>query len=161
MTSAPGGRRFSDAVLNAVSPETRKSLHAFAESIARAEGVLREYHAAVPSAFAGQVADGTGGRGTLLLVRRDPERASSGSRDPSPGRQAWAEKIGSGARGGHATTPARPNADGGIDFSSRTAPSGRRLLVTGNSAGYKVGDRQVWALALACSREARSWGLGL
>jgi hypothetical protein len=50
---APGARRFSDAVLNAVSPETRKSLHAFAESIARAEGVLREYHAAVPSAFTG------------------------------------------------------------------------------------------------------------
>jgi hypothetical protein len=58
--------------------------------------------------------------------------------------QAWPEKIGSGASGvGHATTPARPNADGGIDFSSRTAPSGRRLLVAGNSAGYKVGDRQV------------------
>jgi hypothetical protein len=51
------GRRFSDAVLNAVSPETRKSLQAFAESIARAEGVLREYHAAVPSSFTGQVAD--------------------------------------------------------------------------------------------------------
>jgi hypothetical protein len=51
MTSAPKARRFSDAALNAVSPETRKSLHAFAESIARAEGVLQEYHAALPSAF--------------------------------------------------------------------------------------------------------------
>jgi hypothetical protein len=49
MTPAPGARRFSDAVLNAVSSETRKSLHAFAESIARAEGVLREHHAAVLS----------------------------------------------------------------------------------------------------------------
>lgn len=50
-------RHFSDAVLNAVSPETRKSLHTFAESVVRAEGVLREYHAAVPSAFTGEVAD--------------------------------------------------------------------------------------------------------
>jgi hypothetical protein len=50
-------RRFSDAVLNKVSPETRRSLNAFAESIVRAEGVLREYHAAVPAAFTGQFAD--------------------------------------------------------------------------------------------------------
>jgi hypothetical protein len=51
-----GVRKFSDAVMNAVSPETRKSLIAFGESIARAEGVLREYHAALPSAFTGQAA---------------------------------------------------------------------------------------------------------
>jgi hypothetical protein len=57
MTAVSGGRRFSDAVIKAVSPETRKSLDAFAESIARAEGVLREYHAAVPSAFTGHLAD--------------------------------------------------------------------------------------------------------
>ena len=49
-------RKFSDEVMNAVSPETRKSLIAFGESIARAVGVLREYHAAVPSAFTGQAA---------------------------------------------------------------------------------------------------------
>jgi hypothetical protein len=57
MTSAPSARRFSDAVLDAVSSESRKSLHAFAESVVRAEGVLREYHAEVPSAFSRQVAD--------------------------------------------------------------------------------------------------------
>jgi len=48
-------RSFSDEVMSAVSPETRKALGAFAESIVRAEGVLREYHAAVPSAFTGSV----------------------------------------------------------------------------------------------------------
>jgi hypothetical protein len=57
-----GVRKFSDAVMNAVSPETRKSLIAFGESIARAEGVLREYHAAVLSAFTGQAA---GSRATI------------------------------------------------------------------------------------------------
>lgn len=50
-------RQFSDAALASVSADTRKSLHAFAESIARAEGVLREYHAAVPSSFSDQVVD--------------------------------------------------------------------------------------------------------
>jgi hypothetical protein len=38
-------------------PETRKSLDAFAWSSAHAQGVLRKYHAAVPSAFTGQIAD--------------------------------------------------------------------------------------------------------
>jgi hypothetical protein len=50
-------RLFNGAILNAVSAETQKSLHAFEESIVRAEGVLREYHAYIPSVFTGQVAD--------------------------------------------------------------------------------------------------------
>jgi len=55
--SAAHPRQFSDRVLNAVSSETRKSLEAFASSIVHAEGVLREYHAAVPSGFTGTSAD--------------------------------------------------------------------------------------------------------
>jgi hypothetical protein len=57
VTQIREGRSFSEAVLNAVSAETGKTLYVFAESIDRAEGVLREYHAAVPSAFTGQVTD--------------------------------------------------------------------------------------------------------
>ncbi len=37
MSSSPSERRFSDAVLKPVSPDTRKSLEAFAAWIARAE----------------------------------------------------------------------------------------------------------------------------
>lgn len=48
-------RNFSDEVMSAVSSQTRKALGAFAESITRAEGFLREYHAAVPSAFTGDL----------------------------------------------------------------------------------------------------------
>jgi hypothetical protein len=62
----------------------------------------------------------------------------------APCGQAWAEKIGSGASGvGHATTPARPNADGGIDFSSRTVQVAGAFSLRGHAADYKVGDRQV------------------
>ncbi len=57
MTGIVRERLFLDTVLNAVSPETQKSMHAFEESIARAEGVLREYHKARPSVFTGQVED--------------------------------------------------------------------------------------------------------
>lgn len=53
--TTPAVRNFSDEVMGAVSSETSKALGAFAESIIRAEGVLREYHAAVPSAFTGDL----------------------------------------------------------------------------------------------------------
>jgi hypothetical protein len=49
--TARAERRFSDAVMSAVSSATRESLDDFAEFIRTAELVLREYHVGVPSAF--------------------------------------------------------------------------------------------------------------
>jgi hypothetical protein len=68
--------------------------------------------------------------------------------------QAWAEKIGSGATvavrgGGHGTTPARPNADGGIDFSSRTAQVAGAFPLRGTRPATRSATGRAGALALA------------
>jgi hypothetical protein len=112
----------------------------------------------------GMIGERNSGNARLHLCRPargrhdgEPFNAADVPRPPSVKRQklpeatrnapcgpAWAEKIGSGASGvGHATTPARPNADGGIDFSSRTVPVAGHFTVRGHAADYKVGDRQV------------------
>jgi hypothetical protein len=75
-------------------------------------------------------------------VKRSPRKALCG--------QAWAEKIGSGASGvGHATTPARPNAAGGIDFSSRTVQVAGAFSLRGTRPTTSSATGRSGALALA------------
>jgi hypothetical protein len=48
---------FSEAVLAAVSAETRKTMEVFAHSIVTAENALRAYHSNISAAFTGNVDD--------------------------------------------------------------------------------------------------------
>lgn len=50
-------RRFTDTALNAVSPQTRRNMEAFAQALIHAEGILREYHAETPAHFTGSYPD--------------------------------------------------------------------------------------------------------
>ena len=54
------------------------------------------------------------------------------------------------SRVGHGTTPARPNADGRIDFSSRTVQVGGAFSLRGTRPATRSATGRAGALALAC-----------
>jgi hypothetical protein len=99
----------------------------------------------------------------LVRTRLDGRCPRNGARrKPSVGLdQGRRQRSAQPRPGGLATTPARPNADGGIDFSSKTAQVAGAFWLRGTRPATRSATGRSGALALANSSAGCHWDLEL